>query len=49
MNNNDLECLRMTYNDLQWHLCRSRALKKLENTEKVKKGPINQPTNRPID
>ena len=47
MTNNDLECLRMTYNDLQWHLGRSCALKKLENAEKVKKGPTDQPTNQP--
>ena len=44
MTNNDLECLRMTYNDLQWHLGRSCALKKLENAEKVKRGPTDQTT-----
>ena len=49
MTNNDLECLRMTYNDLQWHLGRSCALKKLENAEKVKRGPTDQPTDQPSD
>ena len=41
---NYYECLRMTNNDLQWHLGRSCALKKLENAEKVKRGPTDQPT-----
>ena len=49
MTNNDLECLRMTYNELQWHLGRSCALKKLENAEKVKRGPTDGPTKRGVE